>query len=143
MKPQTRISRLVKKGWTLAAIADELGVRPLTVKRWRDGGISPRKAKTVVAVLGKLLKRKRIPKQRRYKRHICSQKQVGVEGEQTEQRCRYCGGPLKGVPFGNHVRLVCNNTQCLLYREGQGNRPRNFVRTEEAAPAEPEKKRRR
>lgn len=63
---QSRISQLVEKGWTLAAIADELGVTSDTVELWRAGKRNPTNAKAVLLMLDKVLKKKRIPKQKRY-----------------------------------------------------------------------------
>jgi len=63
---QLRIGQLVEKGWTLAAIADELGVTSDTVEHWRAGRRNPTNAKAVLAMLDKVLEKKRIPKQRRY-----------------------------------------------------------------------------
>ena len=63
---QSRIAQLVEAGWTLAAIADELGVKPDTVENWRPGRRNPTNAKAILAMLEKVLKIKRIPKQRRY-----------------------------------------------------------------------------
>lgn len=61
---QTRIAQLQKKGWTLAALASELGVTPNAVEKWNAGQRQPSKATLVL--LDQLLKRKRIPKKRRY-----------------------------------------------------------------------------
>lgn len=63
---QTKIAQLVEKGWTLAAIADELGVTSDTVELWRAGKRNPTNAKAVLLMLDKVLKKKRIPKQKRY-----------------------------------------------------------------------------
>ncbi len=63
---QTRIAQLVDKGWTLAAIADELGVKSDTVENWRAGRRNPTNAKAVLAMLDRVLKKKRIPKRKRY-----------------------------------------------------------------------------
>jgi transcriptional regulator len=63
---QLRITQLVEKGWTLAAIADELGVTSDTVELWRAGKRNPTNAKAVLLMLDKILKKKRIPKQKRY-----------------------------------------------------------------------------
>jgi len=63
---QLRIGQLVKKGWTLAAIADELGVTSDTVELWKAGKRNPTNAKAVLLMLDKVLKKKRIPKQKRY-----------------------------------------------------------------------------
>jgi transcriptional regulator with XRE-family HTH domain len=64
---QTRISQLQEKGWTLAAIADELGATPNAVEKWKAGERYPRLGKPALDSLDQLLKRKRIPKKRRYK----------------------------------------------------------------------------
>ena len=63
---QQRIEELRVKGWTLAAIADETGVTSRAVDHWRVGRRYPENSKLVLAALDALLKRKRIPKQRRY-----------------------------------------------------------------------------
>lgn len=63
---QAKIAQLVEKGWTLAAIADELGVTSDTVELWRAGKRNPTNAKAVLAMLDEVLKKKRIPKQKRY-----------------------------------------------------------------------------
>ncbi len=63
---QSRIAELVEKGWTLAAIADELGVTSDTVENWRAGRRNATNAKGVLAILDTLLKKKQIPKKRRY-----------------------------------------------------------------------------
>lgn len=63
---QSKIAQLVKKGWTLAAIADELGVTSDTVELWKAGKRNPTNAKAVLLMLDKVLKKKRIPKQKRY-----------------------------------------------------------------------------
>ena len=63
---QLKIAELVDKGWTLAAIADELGVTSDTVELWRAGKRNPTNAKAVLLMLDKVLKKKRIPKKKRY-----------------------------------------------------------------------------
>ena len=63
---RSRLAQLAEKGWTLAAIADELGVTSDTVELWRAGKRNPTNAKAVLAMLDKVLKKKRIPKQKRY-----------------------------------------------------------------------------
>lgn len=44
---------------------------------------------------------------------------------QTDELCAACEQPLMRQPMGNYHRLVCNNWQCRLYKEGQGNIPRD------------------
>jgi transcriptional regulator with XRE-family HTH domain len=59
------ITQLRAKGWTLAAIADELQVDNESVYRWQRGLRSPANASAVATVLRGLLRRRRIPKRRR------------------------------------------------------------------------------
>jgi transcriptional regulator with XRE-family HTH domain len=63
---QELIAELRGKGWTLAAIADELKVDHDTVYRWQRGLRSPANPVGVLAVLKGLLQRRRVPKRRRY-----------------------------------------------------------------------------
>jgi orotate phosphoribosyltransferase-like protein len=63
---QTKISELQEKGWTLAAISDELEVTVNAVEKWKAGNRQPRTAKAVLMLLDQLLEKKRIPKQKRY-----------------------------------------------------------------------------
>ena len=63
---QSKITILMAKGWTLAAIADELGVKPDTVENWRAGRRNPTNAKAILVMLDKVLEKKRIPKKKRY-----------------------------------------------------------------------------
>lgn len=63
---QIKIAELQQKGWTLAALADELGVTVNAVEKWKNGDRYPRNAKAVLVLLNQLATRKRIPKKRRY-----------------------------------------------------------------------------
>jgi transcriptional regulator with XRE-family HTH domain len=63
---QAKIAQLVDKGWTLAAIADELGVTSDTVELWRAGKRNPTNAKGVLLMLNRVSNKKRIPKKKRY-----------------------------------------------------------------------------
>lgn len=63
---QTKIAQLVERGWTLAAIADELGVTPDTVELWKAGKRNPTNVKGIMLMLDKVLEKKRIPKKKRY-----------------------------------------------------------------------------
>jgi transcriptional regulator with XRE-family HTH domain len=63
---QTKIAELQDKGWTLAALADELGVTVNAVEKWKAGGRQPANSKAIFALLDGIAGRKRIPKQRRY-----------------------------------------------------------------------------
>ena len=63
---QIKIAQLQEKGWTLAALADELGITVNAVEKWKTGDRQPSNAKVTLAFLDQLAKRKRIPKKRRY-----------------------------------------------------------------------------
>ena len=63
---QDIIARLRDKGWTVAAIADEMGVDYDTVTRWQNGSRSPNNGVAVKLALGQFMGRRRIPKRRRY-----------------------------------------------------------------------------
>ena len=63
---QGTITALRQKGWTLAALADELEVDYDTVARWERGTRSPANAVGVKMALAQLMKRRRIPRRRRY-----------------------------------------------------------------------------
>ena len=63
---QQQIAELREKGWTIAAIADELDTHRETVARWVSGQRYPEHSKAISALLDTLSKRKRIPKRRRY-----------------------------------------------------------------------------
>ena len=63
---QTAIAALQEKGWTLAALADELGMTVNAVEKWKAGARYPANAKATLSMLGNFAKRKRIPKKRRY-----------------------------------------------------------------------------
>jgi len=63
---QTKITRLQKKGWTLAAIANEVGVTVNAVEKWKAGDRYPANSKAVISLLEKIEQKKRIPKKRRY-----------------------------------------------------------------------------
>jgi transcriptional regulator with XRE-family HTH domain len=62
---QELLEALRKKGWTIAAISDALGYNRETISRWRKGS-NPPSQKVVELALRDLLRRKRIPKQKRY-----------------------------------------------------------------------------
>ncbi|MGD0355499.1 MAG: helix-turn-helix transcriptional regulator [Dehalococcoidia bacterium] len=63
---QEKIAELQEKGWTLAAIADELDVTVNAVEKWKAGDRQPTNAKAILMLLNQLGRRKRIPKKRRY-----------------------------------------------------------------------------
>jgi transcriptional regulator with XRE-family HTH domain len=64
---QSKVAELQEKGWTLAALADELGVTVNAVEKWKAGDRNPTNLKAVMNLLDELSTRKRVPKKRRYK----------------------------------------------------------------------------
>ena len=62
---QLMLKKLNDKGWTDAAIADELEVSHMTVFRWQKGLRSAQNSRSVLYSLNALLERKRIPKKKR------------------------------------------------------------------------------
>ena len=62
---QDRLLALKEKGWTMAAIADELGVSNMTIFTWQKGTRNAENALSVLYKLDSLLVRKRIPKRKR------------------------------------------------------------------------------
>jgi len=63
---QNKISDLQGKVWTLTALAEEIDVTVNAVEKWKAGDRYPNNTKAILALLDQLLKRKRIPKKRRY-----------------------------------------------------------------------------
>lgn len=63
---QLRIAKLAEKGWTLAAIADELGVTSDTVELWKAGKRNPTNVRGILLMLDRVSEMKRIPKKKRY-----------------------------------------------------------------------------
>jgi transcriptional regulator with XRE-family HTH domain len=63
---QIKLAVLQSKGWTLAALADELEQTVNTLEKWKAGDRNPANEKAVLEMLDRLEKLKRIPKRRRY-----------------------------------------------------------------------------
>lgn len=63
---QEKLIALQGKGWTLAAIAGEVGVTVNAVEKWKGGARQPANLKATLALLEQLAQRKHIPKKRRY-----------------------------------------------------------------------------
>lgn len=63
---QERIAQLEQKGWTLAALADEIGVTKNAVEKWKAGDRQPANPKAIFALIDEITSRKRIPKRKRY-----------------------------------------------------------------------------
>ena len=62
---QQKLANLEGRGWTLAAIADEVGTTYNAVQKWKSGDRRPSNPKLVLQSLDALYKRKRVPKKRR------------------------------------------------------------------------------
>jgi transcriptional regulator with XRE-family HTH domain len=65
---QAKIAELENKKWTLAAIADEIGVTSNAVEKWKAGDRYPPSSKAILMVLNVLSETKQPPKQRRHKK---------------------------------------------------------------------------
>ena len=55
------LAELEERGWTLAAVADELGVNWLAVYRWRDGTRFPENPNLVLTKIEILAQSNRVP----------------------------------------------------------------------------------
>jgi len=64
---QIKIADIQEKGWTLAALADELEISLSALEKWKAGATYPRNSKAVMLLLERIEHRNRIPKRRRYK----------------------------------------------------------------------------
>jgi ribosome-binding protein aMBF1 (putative translation factor) len=62
---QIAVAELESRGWTQAALADELGVTVNAVQKWKAGDTYPRMAKAALTVM-EALKDKQAPPGRRY-----------------------------------------------------------------------------
>jgi ribosome-binding protein aMBF1 (putative translation factor) len=63
---QTKLFELKTRGWTYAAIANELDLTYDAINKWKAGDRYPANEKAVLMMLEKLETLKRIPKKRRY-----------------------------------------------------------------------------
>ena len=63
---QSKLADLQAKGWTLAALADELGLTVNALEKWKAGDRQPANERATLLLLDSLAKQRRIPKQRRY-----------------------------------------------------------------------------
>ena len=85
---QEMLAELQDKRWTLAAIADELGITVGAVEKWKSGDRYPGASKLVLTGLNAILKR-RPPKQRRYSgtHHLqrANQERERESGDQTNK----------------------------------------------------------
>ena len=67
---QEMLADLEGKGWSLAAIAVEMGIAYNTAQKWKAGDRYPSNAKAVLVLLDTLAQRKRVPRKRRSRRQI-------------------------------------------------------------------------
>lgn len=65
---QVMILELENKGWTLAALSDEIKQSTSTVEKWKSGQRYPGNEKAVKLLFNDVAKKKRIPKKKRYKK---------------------------------------------------------------------------
>ena len=65
---QEAIAALQAKGWTLAAIADEMEITVNAVEKWKAGQRTPTNRKSILEHLGRLLQMRHVPPQRRYQK---------------------------------------------------------------------------
>lgn len=65
---QKKLEQLQEKGWTISALADEIGQARVTLDKWKTGERYPANPKAILAMLDQIIKIKRIPKQKRYTR---------------------------------------------------------------------------
>lgn len=61
---QAKLGELKEQGWSLAALADELGMHWNTVNRWDKGTRYPDNLRPVLMALDTLMKRKPPPRRR-------------------------------------------------------------------------------
>ena len=62
---QEKLLELKDRGWTMAAIADELDVSHMAVFRWQKGMRKAENSRSVLHMLDTLMKRRKVPKRRR------------------------------------------------------------------------------
>jgi transcriptional regulator with XRE-family HTH domain len=63
---QQALINLLERGWSIAAIADEMGTHRETVSRWKHGHTYPAPARPVVLALEGISRRGWVPKRKRY-----------------------------------------------------------------------------
>jgi hypothetical protein len=63
---QDKLSQLQEKGWTISALADELGQARVTLDKWKTGERYPANPKAILAMIDQISKMKKVPKQKRY-----------------------------------------------------------------------------
>ena len=100
---QERIEALRQKGWTLAAIADELEVTADAVGKWQGGDRYPENAKGVFEILDGLLHYGTPPKMRRYKKKFAEEAAVGTGRQLLEV---VAGQPDRPLIIGD-VEIPC------------------------------------
>ena len=106
MSPVANIIRLLRsRGWTYAALADELGVHEKTVSRWATGAHPPRGQATILERL-RALTRIRPPPERRH--HV---RRELLDEIYASRACRMCGEnkPPERFTGDNTVCRDCRN----------------------------------
>ena len=102
---QERIEALQGKGWTAAAIADELGVTADALAKWKTGDRYPSNAKGVFAILDGLSQHSPPPKRRRHEK-----KEVADNGTDT-----ISGQPLEVIAGETDRPLVIGDMEIPCY----------------------------
>jgi len=77
---QIKITELQGIGWTLAAVAEELGVTCNAVEKWKAGDRHPANTKITLIILDRLRRRKQPPKRRRhFSESMTGSRQIGTK----------------------------------------------------------------
>ena len=118
---QERIEALRQKGWTLAAIADELEVTADAVGKWQGGDRYPENAKGVFEILDGLLHYGTPPKMRRYKKKFAEEAAVGTGRQLLEV---VAGQPDRPLIIGD-VEIPCYVLEDETRVVSQGGVPRS------------------
>lgn len=71
---QEKLAELQAKGWTLAALGDQLGNHVNTLEKWKAGDRYPANARSVLVAMHRLASRRRVPKRKRYEKKRVSPK---------------------------------------------------------------------
>lgn len=112
---QTKIAELQDKGWTLAALADEVGVTTNAVEKWKAGDRNPSNLKAILLLLDNLMNKKRIPKRRRY---IIKGK-VGLS-DNVHIKHKDKNDNVKGLRFSGIEGIYSMDTDGKTYKESAG-----------------------
>ena len=123
---QERISQLRENGWTLAALADELGFHAFTVRRWQDGVRSPNGLNLVVDSLRRLANDAPPPK-RRFDGQHWKQREFDAFNATAGEGMKRCRGCSLVIPMEDFDRDKSRHdglyTRCKSCRDEQQRQP--------------------